>query len=1052
MSERAEYVESYLSKIDQAGSEAAKRELFKSLLERLFNQDDRAREVIDNMSLGAEAVVNVPLPERIKTGYADTQYGRVIIEFKDNLNQDEEDARNQLAEYVAGNWGSGEDYNFTLLATDCKEWKVYAPNHEKLVGEEDITVTDVELEETESFEIKEDHSDETFFFLDRYLFQTRPQKPTLERIKQDFGEHSPTFVSCLDHLSRYFEEVRDDDHVEVAFEQWQRFLSIAYGSFEAREEAFLVHTYLSIFSKILAYEVLTGDDFIDQKELEGILTGEIFAKYKIENFVSQDFYDWVGRPEHFTHLQPVFRRLTSQIGQYDFSLVDEDILKGVYQELIDIDTRHQLGEYYTPDWLCERIVEELDIDEDSDVLDPACGSGSFLRAVIEELKDKHPDLSARDILDRVVGVDIHPLSVQISKTTVLLALRDRVRSLKRPVSLKVHLSNTLLAPEGSVDMFGEEFRMMIDGEPYRITVKVFEDPTTFDAAIRTCDKMAELSAGEEDYDREMIESSLESQEEIDGLSKKLIDSFHSIYLGIKRAKESGRDSIWRFIVQNLYKPYFLKNKFDVVVGNPPWLTYGDVDYGDYQDELDELSEEYNVKPDQKKNYTHLEIATIFLSHSSWYFLDSGGEIAFVMPRSIFSGDQHDKTRKGVAKGYQITELWDLGGVEPLFNIPSSVIFADQKYANNRFPDEGVSGYLVEGNLSEQNLTWEKAKPDLNFEETQWHYGKLGSLTAFTPYKVETAGSVNYYKDHFKQGATIVPRNFYFVEFDQPQPSDLDERVVSVKTNEERRKYAKKPWKSLKVSGQVHSDYLYRTAISSNVVPFAIIEPELVVLPVEIDDSGEFTMKHWEDIMTEGNLETAKWFKKAEEKWDEHKTDKSESMSYLDRLNYQYGITEQETRSSYLVMYTASSKDANAAVFDREEIDIPFVTESKTYWIGTDDEHEAHFLAGFLNAAEPNRVIKSFQSRGLFGPRDVHKKILEVPLNEFDPDNEKHQKISKLSKSCAEQTERYLRDEEDTSKRSPYHLGRLRSSVRDHLSNRMEEIDQVIRSMIEAEAS
>jgi hypothetical protein len=550
-------------------------------------------------------------------------------------------------------------------------------------------------------------------------------------------------------------------------------------------------------------------------------------------------------------------------------------------------------------------------------------------------------------------------------------------------------------------MFGEEFRMMIDGDPYRITVKVFEDPTTFDAAIRTCDKLAEFSAGREDYDQEKIASSLHNQEEVGELSDSVLKSFHSIYLGIKRAKEAGRDTIWRFIVQNLYKPYFLKNSFDFVVGNPPWITYGDVDYGNYQDELDDLAEEYNVKPDKKKNYTHLEIASIFLSHSSWYFLKDKGEIAFVMPRSIFSGDQHDKARKGTAKGYQITELWDLGGVDPLFNIPSSVVFADQKYVNSRFPEEGVSGYLVEGNPPEQNVTWEEAESHLNFEETQWHYGKLGSLTAFTPYKVDAAGAVNYYKEHFDQGATIVPRNFYFVELDQEPPPNLNNRLVSVKTNEERRKWASQRWKPHKVSGQVHSDYLYRTAISNNVIPFAVIDPELVVLPIEKGRNGNIDMKHWEEMAEEGELNTAEWFKEVDDKWRNNRTDKASNKSYLEYLNYRNKFYRQSMSEKYLVLYTSSSKDANAALLDRSDVDLDFVVEHKTYWYATESKDEAHFLVGFLNAAEPNRLIKSFQSRGLFGARDVHKKILEVPLNEYNPDDKNHQKVVQRSKSCAQ---------------------------------------------------
>ena len=49
----------------------------------------------------------------------------------------------------------------------------------------------------------------------------------------------------------------------------------------------------------------------------------------------------------------------SHLTEYDLSKVREDVLKGVYQQLIDPKDRHDLGEYYTPDWLCERIVTEL---------------------------------------------------------------------------------------------------------------------------------------------------------------------------------------------------------------------------------------------------------------------------------------------------------------------------------------------------------------------------------------------------------------------------------------------------------------------------------------------------------------------------------------------------------------------------------------------------------------------------------------------------------------------------------------------------------------------
>jgi hypothetical protein len=49
-------------------------------------------------------------------------------------------------------------------------------------------------------------------------------------------------------------------------------------------------------------------------------------------------------------------------------------------ELIDLDTRHALGEYYTPDWLCECVVTELTITSRSSFLDPVIRARSARRS------------------------------------------------------------------------------------------------------------------------------------------------------------------------------------------------------------------------------------------------------------------------------------------------------------------------------------------------------------------------------------------------------------------------------------------------------------------------------------------------------------------------------------------------------------------------------------------------------------------------------------------------------------------------------------------------
>ena len=485
-----------------------------------------------------------------------------------------------------------------------------------------------------SFVLNEKNPDEFYYWIDRFLFKEEKQKATLKRIEEAFGYQSNIFIESFRELNNWFREAKKYGEVQVSFEQWSKFLSVAYGSFDARDNVFLIHTYLSVFSKMLAYSIVSNDDYIDDNELKGILDGTIFHRYNIRNFVDNDFFHWINTDRSFNNLKKVFRLLAQEISNFDFENVDEDVLKGVYQELIDIDTRHSLGEYYTPDWLCERIVKEFEFKKTDKILDPACGSGSFLRAAIHRVKELSPNVTVEELSEHIYGIDIHPLSVQISKTTLLVALGKEVNNAKKPIHLNVILANTLLAPEGVQNLFGGEFQMNIDKEKYLLTTQVLDDDRLFDEALSVCDDLADQTMGRRMETEEVFENIFKNHFKGNGLTPQIIESFYQIYMGLKTVKEKGRDSIWKFIVQNLYKPYFLSGKFDFVIGNPPWFTYSSIRNEDYQNLLNRLATNYEVKPEKRANYPHLEIAAIFLTYCSSYFLNDKGKTAFVLPRSF----------------------------------------------------------------------------------------------------------------------------------------------------------------------------------------------------------------------------------------------------------------------------------------------------------------------------------------------------------------------------------------------------------------------------------
>jgi hypothetical protein len=228
-------IKKYIVDVKAANNEEAKKQRLVSLLNRLFSGNAAASEIIDKFTIGAEKVVfNVHRQGKASNyGRADTQYQRVIIEFEKDLKKTGAHAKEQLAEYISGNWNSGDSYNFTLITTDCSEWRIYAPDIESFSGTEKLTAEKVVLIEKDGLILTESKAEEFYYFLDAHLFKSEKQKATLHNIQQDFGQTSNTFITCFHELNSYFQTVKETGEVKVAFDQWKRFLSIAYDQFEA---------------------------------------------------------------------------------------------------------------------------------------------------------------------------------------------------------------------------------------------------------------------------------------------------------------------------------------------------------------------------------------------------------------------------------------------------------------------------------------------------------------------------------------------------------------------------------------------------------------------------------------------------------------------------------------------------------------------------------------------------------------------------------------------------------------------------------------------------
>ncbi len=380
------------------------------------------------------------------------------------------------------------------------------------------------------------------------------------------------------------------------------------------------------------------------------------------------------------------------------------------------------------------------------------------------------------------------------------------------------------------------------------------------------------------------------------------------------------------------------------------------------------------------------------------------------------------------------------------------MFADKAEGGKSIHVSGLDGISFSGNVPGHNCNLKAAKTKLNEEARKWYYIQQGKSSAFSTRKSESQSKTNPYKNLFKQGATIVPRAFYFIQLTQEIPSDWNDRIINIKTSDAVQTDAKSPWKRIDFSGRIESSFIFRTALSKSILPFALYKPDWVVLPITVElnseNKKEIKLHSAKELLQEGYRDAAKWFQNAENIWQIHRTEKNGKISSENYLNWQNKLTEQNLNATYLVLYNASAKDANATVAKREDLDLDFLVDHKTYWFYTNSAEEAYYLTAILNSTTPNLMMKDFQTKGLFGARDIHKRILDIYYPKFDEKNDIHLQLSELSKEAHLSVSDFLKDNIDPDQKiEGLHLGRIRLEIKAHLSREMKEIDKLVKQII-----
>jgi SAM-dependent methyltransferase len=573
----------------------------------------------------------------------------------------------------------------------------------------------------------------------------RRKKLAVDELLGDFGPKSDTAIKMVNVF--YGKVVSSKSpKVEALFNDWKRLFSqvCSYspeklkgleaeygltGKVDYSALLFAVHTYYALLMKLLAAEVaylfgagkwlksyvaeledanMKGLE-VFKRSLEDLESGGVFRRLlNITNFIEGDYFSW--------YLEELDQDLATAISDMAKSLADyepatpvlepeytRDLLKRLYQNLVPKKVRHDLGEYYTPDWLAELLLNEVGLaaesfeeyaSEKSDtiaplnlrVLDPACGSGTFLILTIKKFREYAEghylkDVLASYVLRNVVGFDLNPLAVLAARTNYLLSVADLFGYIKGPIEIPIYLADSLLV----------ETKTTLTGISYavRTYVGVFELPKSIvdrgilGRLLEAVDRYVRLRFRSEEFTKVVKE-----ELDLDDEELRLVGGLYKTFL---KLEEEGKNHVWTSIIRNAFAPLTLissQGKFDYVIGNPPWVAWENLP-SEYREAVRTLYQQYRIIPKKLQAQVKMDLSMLFSYVGMHKYLKPTGIFGFLITQTVFVSIAGEGFRRFVLpdqtpmKVIKIHDLVDLLPFEGAQN--RTALFIAKKGEETTFP-------------------------------------------------------------------------------------------------------------------------------------------------------------------------------------------------------------------------------------------------------------------------------------------------------------------------------------------------------------------------------
>ncbi|HQJ32564.1 MAG TPA: N-6 DNA methylase [Anaerolineaceae bacterium] len=1013
---------------------------------KAHNEADLVAEtekILEKFATNFDIQLNLQRERTLINGRADAVYNRFVIEYepprsltKSNTHRNNKHAIEQVQNYMAGleRLDRQKKERLAGVALDGSYYIFirYRDDHWNI--DDPIPVNS--------------HSSEKFL---RYLLALSTELAlTPENLVRDFGENSNVARRVVPALYRAITTTQNKK-ADVLFRQWLhqfrevsgydpegsqlntrelgRLYAVNEKHIDLEKLFFSIHTYYAAFIKLLALQVayyylmpkmgsgLRGAANETEEKLckflQNMERGGLFAELGIKNFLEGDFFGWY-LDIWDENLYVAFQRLVGDLANYSLVTLDvdpeetRDLLKQLYQNLVPRELRHALGEYYTPDWLAERLLNQLGYDGDPKIrlLDPACGSGTFLVLAIKRVhayadeKMLPPAQVLDQVLQNIVGFDLNPLAVISSRTNYLLALGDLLQHRNGDITIPVYLADSILTPTQGTDLFTQ------NAYSFSTAVGKFSVPRVLVQA----NYISQLADLLEECVHVNLDPTLFEQRLINMFGMKRPDDENAIsvtltlYNQLIELEKQGINGIWARIIKNAFAPIF-QPKFDLIAGNPPWVNWENLPE-DYRQETIPLWEFYGLFPhkgmDAILGKGKKDISMLMTYVAIDKYLKDNGKLGFVITQTVFKST-------GAGQGFRRFKLAD-GTPIKIVGVDDMAFIKPFKDASNRTSIVIMVKNQVMTYPLNSYLLWYKPDGGLTINETiTLEYivkNKVASYRQFLAEPVDendkTSSWLTAPRAAFKSIRTILGKSeyeahlgvnaggasgIYWLDLISTNPDGT--LLVSNKTE-----CSKKKLDSVQV--RLEPELVYPLVRERGIKKWHYIQNDYLLF-VQDPDRRKGYDERWLSTnypKTYGYLKYFEEFLRDRPAYNRYYSTKDPFYSMFNVGNY--------TMSDYKVAWSRLEKTINACVISKDNNGKLIIPQETISFIACDSKDEADYLCGILNSAMFNFAVQSYSMTGgkSFGTPNILENI-NVP--KFDPSNEKHMEIVNLSRKAQELT-------------------------------------------------